>query len=31
MFTHFDLMEVRDFADWPNIVAWPSVKENIEH
>ena len=25
LFTHFDLMEVRDFADWPKIVAWPSV------
>jgi hypothetical protein len=23
-------MEVRDFADWPKIVAWPSVRENIE-
>jgi hypothetical protein len=29
-FTHFDLMEVRDFADWPQIVAWPSVQQNIE-
>ncbi|MDX6562129.1 MAG: hypothetical protein QOD65_1943 [Gaiellales bacterium] len=30
LFTHFDLMEVRDFADWPKIAAWPSVRENIE-
>jgi hypothetical protein len=29
MFTHFDCMEVRDFADWPNIVSHPSVQENI--
>jgi hypothetical protein len=28
-FTHFDLMEVRDFGDWPEILAWPSVRENI--
>lgn len=28
-YTHFDLMEVRDFADWPQILAWPSVRENI--
>ncbi len=28
-FTHFDCMEVRDFADWPQILAWPSVQENI--
>ena len=29
LFTHFDCMEVRDFADWPNIVSHPSVQENI--
>jgi hypothetical protein len=29
MFTHFDVMEVRDFADWPQIVEWPSVQDNI--
>lgn len=29
MFTHFDLMEVRDFADWPRILAHPSVQGNI--
>lgn len=29
VFTHFDQMEVRDFADWPKILAWPSVQENI--
>lgn len=29
-FTHFDLMEVRDFADWPSILDWPSVQENIK-
>lgn len=29
LFTHFDSMEVRDFADWPKILEWPSVQENI--
>ncbi len=29
-FTHFDLMEARDFADWPAILADPAVQWNIE-
>lgn len=29
LFTHFDVMEVRHFEDWPQIAEWPSVQENI--
>jgi hypothetical protein len=29
LFTHFDCMEVRDFADWEQIISWPSVQDNI--
>jgi hypothetical protein len=29
-FTHFDCMEVRDFGDWPAILADPGVKANVE-
>ena len=29
-FTHFDLMEVNDFANWQRIVGDPTVQGNIE-
>jgi hypothetical protein len=30
MFTHFDLMVVKDFADWEKIAADPIVQSNVQ-